>query len=78
MDFIKAEVTMQTNYTHQARRPKNHNGWDEWENIILKQCCGKLTKEQIANMLTFLGSKRNPSSVARQASLMGRSLRILV
>jgi hypothetical protein len=68
---------MQKNHTHQARNKRGHNGWKDWELVIMSQCCGQLTKEQIANMITFLGSKRSPTSIIRQANLLGRKLRIV-
>lgn len=65
------------NHTHRHITRKGQNNWNDWELIIMKQCCGRLPKEQIANILTFLGSKRSAKGVIRQANILGRSLKIL-
>ena len=61
---------------HKAREPKGHNSWDSWENAIIKQGSGRLSREQITNIIVFLGSIRSAKSVTRQANLLGWSLRI--
>lgn len=66
----------QTNRIHNARTPKGQKNWQYWELMIFKQCCGRLTKEQISSILIFLGSKRSPDTVARKVNYLGWSLKI--
>ena len=67
---------MQSNLIHHGRTKANHNGWDDWENEVIKQGSGRLTREQITNIIVFLGSNRNAKSITRQANLLGWSLRV--
>ncbi len=51
--------------------------WNPWENDVIKHASGSFNKKQVANILTFLGSKRDSPAVARQASVLGWSLRVV-
>lgn len=65
-----------TSHVHTHHSPRSQRNWDKWELIIMKQCCGNLPKEQISNILIFLGSNRSPKAVNKQAHLLGRSIRV--
>ena len=67
----------QTNFTHQARLPKKQKPWQPWEDKLIAEAAGSFTCEQIANILTFLGSKRNGNSVNKKAAALGWSLKIV-
>jgi len=67
---------MKRNHTHQARSPSKQNNFDKWECQVIENAAGSFNKEQIANILTFLGSKRNGNSVQKKAGELGWSLKI--
>jgi hypothetical protein len=65
------------NSVSESRTPRGQHNWDDWEKQVVKYAAGSFTAVQIANILTFLGSKRNSNAVNKKADSLGWKLRIV-
>ena len=67
---------MQKNFICQARAPRNQKNWERWEEQVIRHASGSFDCRQVANILTFLGSKRCANSVSKKAGSLGWSLKV--